>query len=268
MNILPLAVALFAAATFLPASVHAQRVETGFLNRTVGAGDGARRYQVYVPLDYSANQRWPVILFLHGSGEAGDDGLLQTEIGLGGAVRRYSDRWPAIIVFPQARGGEHWTKENAASAMKALEQTEREFVTDPDRVYLTGLSRGGAGSYFLAYRNPGRFAAMLVACGFVQPLPTSSGLPAPDWESAVSASEGDPFDAIAAKLAGTPIWLFHGDADTVVPVDEARRVVAAFKKINVPIRYTELPGVGHNAWDAAFGTAEVSPWLFAQRRKR
>jgi len=123
-------------------------------------GTETRRYQVFVPNDYTPSLRWPVILFLPGGGQQGDDGLLQTQVGLGSAIRLHADRWPAIVVFPQVRPGKRWNAQDAAWALKALEQTQREFATDPNRVYLTGLSGGGAGAYYLAYRDPGRFAAV------------------------------------------------------------------------------------------------------------
>ncbi len=257
---------VMAAAQLFPAAVFGQRAESGFLNRVVVDGSETRRYQVFVPSDYASGTRWPVILFLHGGGEQGDDGLLQTEVGLGSAIRRHVDRWPAIIVFPQVRPGKRWNGQDAAWALKALEETQREFATDPTRVYLTGLSRGGAGAYYLAYRNPGRFAAVLIACGRVTPATTMDGQPAPDVDPVVPVRAGDPFSALASTLRHTPIWVFHGDADAVIPVDESRRVTAALRNAGAPITYTELPGAGHNAWDTAYGNADVARWLFAQQR--
>ena len=258
--------AFMAIALVLPTSVFGQRIETGFLNRAVVDGTETRRYQVFVPSDYTPSQRWPVILFLHGGGEQGDDGLLQTQVGLGSAIRLHADRWPAIVVFPQVRPGKRWNAQDAAWALKALEQTQREFATDPNRVYLTGLSRGGAGAYYLAYRDPGRFAAVLISCGRVTLAATLGGQPAPDLDPVIPASDGDPFEALAAKLKNTPVWVFHGDVDATISVEESRRATAALKRAGGSVTYTELPGVGHNAWDTAYGSNEVAKWLFAQRR--
>jgi predicted peptidase len=256
---------VMAAVVALPAS----SVETGFLNRVLVDGSDRRRYQVFVPADYTPGRRWPVILFLHGGGEQGDDGFLQTEIGLGAAIRRHADQWPAIVVFPQVRPGKRWNGRDAAWALAALDETQREFATDPDRVYLTGLSRGGAGAYYLAYRHPDRFAALLVSCGPITPATMMDGKPAPDTDPIVPPEKGgDPFTALASKLKRTPIWIFHGDADTVIPVEESRRLAEALRKAGASITYTELPGVGHGAWDAAYGREDVSRWLFAQRRAR
>jgi predicted peptidase len=185
-----LGVSLLAATFVFPVPGFGQRVETGFINRAVVDGAQMRRYQVFVPSNYTQTERWPVILFLHGGGEQGDDGLLPTEVGLGSAIRRNQDRWPALVVFPQVRPGKRWNGEDAAWALKALEQTQREFATDPNRVYLTGLSRGGAGAYYLAFRDPGRFAALLVVCGRVTAATTLDEQPAPDLDPVIPASDG------------------------------------------------------------------------------
>src|SRR5262249_26302648 len=150
----------------LPAAAAARR-ETGFLNRTLLVGGRRHAYQVYVPAAYSPRRAWPVILCLHGSGERGTDGLLQTEVGFGAALRRYSDRYPLIAVFPQAPPDTRWPGASSRIALAALDATLEEFRCDPDRVYLTGLSMGGNGAWYLAYRSPARWAALLVACGWV-----------------------------------------------------------------------------------------------------
>ncbi len=82
----------------------------------------------------------------------------------------------------------------------------------------------------------------------------------------VPAADGEPFATLAARVKHLPIWVFHGDADATVPVDESRGVVAALKALNVPVKYSELPGIGHNAWDTAYRDPEVATWLFAQKK--
>ena len=228
----------------------AHPIETGFLNRTVTTGGKTYRYQVFVPFEYEPSRLWPVILFLHGAGERGADGIQPTEIGLGTAIRRHVDRYPAIVVFPQGRPEGRWEGTDADLALTILRHVEREFRTDPKRVYLTGLSSGGTGAYYLASRMPGRFAAVIVA---------SANLPRIQTES-------DSVQALAHKLRDVPLWIFHGDADTVAPVEQVRRLVAALTGRGGEVRYSELPGVGHNAWDAAYQSAEVILWLFSQRR--
>ncbi len=114
---------------FIPGAIMAQCSETGFLNRSVEHQGTDRLYQVYVPRQYSDSQKWPVILFLHGSGERGEDGLKQTQVGLGSAIRANPERWPAIAVFPQLPSGESWSGSSAGLAMTALAKTVAEFST-------------------------------------------------------------------------------------------------------------------------------------------
>jgi predicted peptidase len=239
-----------------------QRVETGFLDRSVELDGRRYRYQVYVPAGYAGGDAWPVILSLHGSGERGADGMLQTAIGLGAAIRRDPARWPAIVVFPQAPADARWVGSTAAVAMAALDATLLEFRTDASRVYLTGLSMGGHGAWYLAYRHAGRFAAAAVVCGWVEPLPNL-----PTAETVVPAADGEPFAALARRLAPLPVWIVHGEIDAVVPVEQSRRAAEALRAAGGDARYTELIGVAHNAWDPAYGSPALADWLFRQRRR-
>ena len=238
--------------------IRAQAPPTGFLDRTVQMAGVVHRYQVYVPATYDPAARWPVMLFLHGAGERGTDGLLQTEVGLGSAIRRFPSRYPAIVVFPQAPLESTWTGPSAGVAMAALEKTLHEFSVDRDRVYLTGLSMGGHGAWHLAYTYPDQFAAVLVICGFI-----TGG---DQFPSFLPADAADPAAVLAGRVKRLPIWVYHGDADTVVPVTAAREIVEALCAANADVQYTELPKVGHNAWDAAYRSPDVAAWLFKQRR--
>src|SRR2546427_10482312 len=117
----------------LAQALEAQTPQTGFLDRRVSVAGQSHHYQVFVPFSYTASQRWPVILFLHGAGERGDDGLLQTQVGLGAAVRQNAARFPAIIVFPQMPAESAWTGTPAQVAIAALEQVSREFQVEIGR---------------------------------------------------------------------------------------------------------------------------------------
>jgi predicted peptidase len=229
--------------------------ETGFLDRTIKVDGQDYAYQVYVPRKPIAGAK-PIILALHGAGERGSDGLFQTEVGLAGAIRRHPDRWPAIVVLPQAPLNQLWMGAPAKVAMAALAAAEAEFKTDKDRVYLMGLSMGGNGTWRLAYENPDRFAALVPVCAFAGPF---RGLPP-------IAQGDDPYAALAARIARTPTWIVHGDADSVVPVDESRKMFAALKAAGADVTYKELPGVNHNSWDPGFDDAALPAWLFLQRR--
>ena len=237
--------------------------ETGFLDRTVKVGSVTYHYQVYVPADWSKKKRWPVILFLHGAGERGGDGLIQTEVGIGTAIRRHAERVPAIVVFPQCLKDRWWPEpEMQAQALKALDEAMKEFNGDTSRVYLTGISMGGYGTWAIAANNPSRFAALAPVCGGVRTPPRvaiPSGTPDADKAS-------DPYQAIAQKVGSTPVWVFHGGADTVVPVSESQKMVEALKATGGKVRYSEYEGVGHNSWDKAYSEPEFFSWLLSQKR--
>jgi predicted peptidase len=235
----------------------ADRRETGFLDRTVTSQGVTYRYQVFVPADYNSDAKLPIILFLHGAGERGDDGLTQTNVGIGTAIRAHSDRYHAIVVMPQCLKGVWWQDPAMETqALASLDQSVKEFHTDPDRVYLTGLSMGGYGSWAILQKYPGKFAAAVVICGGIVP-PASTKLAPPPGD--------DPYGD-AAKKIGTamPIWVFHGGADPVVPVTESRKMVEALKALGSNVKYTEFEGVLHDSWVKAYADATMPPWLFSQ----
>jgi predicted peptidase len=241
----------------------AQTGETGFLNRSAIVAGQTYNYQVYVPATYASSDAWPVILFLHGAGERGSDGLLQTNVGLGAAIRSNVARYPAIVIFPQVPIDSQWVGAPAEAAMTALHQTLTEFRADPDRVYLTGLSMGGHGTWYLAYRHPELFAAVAPICGWVPDFPQFAGS-----VPVVPPDSGAPLPALARQLQHTPIWIFHGEMDDVVPVAGSRDVAAALKAQGANVRFTEYLGMGHNVWDATYASQEFITWLFAQRRPK
>jgi predicted peptidase len=244
---------------FLPGSHLAAQQQTGFLDRTVPFGDNPVRYQVYVPFDYTSKREWPVILFLHGAGERGADGLRQTQVGLGAAVRKSPGRFPAIIVMPQAPSESIWRGTVAEMSLAALEQTTKEFRGDRTRTYVVGLSMGGYGAWTLALKHPTRFAAIVPVCGGILPPGHFTQLDA-------GLREKDPYAELARRLGGTPIWMFHGARDSLVPPEESRRIHKAFSQAGYKINYTEYPDVGHESWDPAFGDPILWDWLFQQRR--
>ncbi|MCP4574570.1 MAG: prolyl oligopeptidase family serine peptidase [bacterium] len=236
----------------------AEGTPTGFLDRTLQCEGAERRYQVYVPRDYDPAVAWPVILFLHGSGERGEDGVRPTQVGLGSAIRWSPERWPAIVVFPQLPDRKVWSDGAGCMALAALAAAEAEFHTDPDRVYLTGVSLGGLGTWQLAYEHPERFAALVPVCGFVEPAGHRGGF--------VPDTADGPHAEVARRLAQVPTWIFHGAADPVVPVEDARLMSAALEEAGAKVHYSELAGVEHNSWDPAYATESLPRWLFDQRR--
>jgi predicted peptidase len=243
----------------------ARKRETGFLDRTVSVDAEVYRYQVFVPQDFDTHKKWPVILFLHGVGERGDDGLLQTDIGIAHAIRKGVSRFPFIMVMPQCRKdkNQRWIHEAMqAQALAALDQSIKEFHGDRERIYLTGLSMGGYGVWDLAAKYPGKFAAYVPICGGIYgPIK----LPEVHVGLVGDPNIADPYAETARRIGSTPIWIFHGDADDTVSVEESRKMAQALQAAKANVRYTEYPGVGHNAWDKAYAEPELVPWLLAQR---
>jgi predicted peptidase len=243
--------ALLLAPVLMNASSETQ--EPQFLNRTVTSNGVVYRYVVSVPAGWSADRAWPIILFLHGSNERGEDGIVQSKVGLGLAVRNHPERFPAIVVMPQCRRDADWrTPDMEAQILAALDASMKEFHGDPRRVYLTGFSMGGYGTWSLAAKYPKRFAAIVLVAAGIQ------------WPTPRQITDAEPYAAIARKVAGIPIWVFHGNADRNVFVTESREMVKLLRELRADVRYTEYDGVAHESWDRAYGEPELPVWLFHQ----
>lgn len=247
----------------LSATAFARDPDTGFLDRTVSVSGTSYRYQVFVPADWNRHTRSPVILFLHGSGERGDDGLLQTDVGLAHAIRKRLQKLSAVVVMPQCRNKKAWSDpEMEAQALAALDRSVREFHGDTDRIYLSGLSMGGYGAWDLAAKYPKKFAALVIICGGIHGPKDEHWLDLPILSD---PSVQDPYLETARRIGQTPVWIFHGAIDDVVPVEESRKMAEAFKQTNGNYKYTEYPGVKHVSWDRAYAEPDLFPWLLQQR---
>jgi predicted peptidase len=244
--ILPLLLSGFLAAG--PSSA-AQDAKPGLLTRTVKVGGESYTYQVFVPASLAGKRDVPVIVFLHGIGQRGEGGFLPTGGAAGGFVRQYLEQVPAVVLLPQCRKGRYWhDPEMERMVLAELEQTASEFSADPKRLYLAGVSMGGFGAWHLAGAHPGRFAALAVICG------------------GSTLTGGDRFTPVARKIGRTPVWVFHGSEDRVVPVTESRGMVEALKRVEGSrVRYSEYEGVGHNVWLNAAAEPGLMPWLLEQR---
>jgi len=185
-------------------------------------------------------------------------------VGLGPVVKGRAESFPAIVVLPQAPRDSVWSGAPARAAMQALDAALHEFRGDSTRVYLTGLSMGGYGTWQLAFEHPGRFAALVPICGGIR----SPGAVPTIRVAGVPADAADPYAYVAGRLVATPVWLFHGDADPAVPVGESRSMAEALRRAGGDVRYTEYAGVGHNSWESAYNEPELWRWLFAQRLGR
>jgi poly(3-hydroxybutyrate) depolymerase len=232
--------------------------ETGFLNRSLDFHGNTYHFQVYLPEDFRRDdhRQWPIILFLHGRGERGAEGMWQTQIGLPEAVRDHPERWPFIIVMPQCTQAHFWTDPDMmAMAMTALDQETIEFHADTSRTYLTGLSLGGYGAWELARTYPKRWAAIAIA---------ASGIfwsYAPDRWHEVATLPAE----YAHALGRTPIWAFHGSDDPVVPVREDEIMYSAFKAAGGHYRLWIYQGLKHDCWFRAFNEPDLPRWLLQHR---
>ena len=223
--------------------------------------DGTQQfaYRLLKPEKIEPGKKYPVVLFLHGAGERGSDNQLQLAYfpeWIASAESRA--KYPCFVIAPQCPGGKKWSdadwgakgpipQAEITAPMKAavgmLDELIKSEPVDTRRVYLTGLSMGGYGSWDQAERTPERFAAVAPICG-----------------------GGDV--RLADRLVKTPIWAWHGDADGAVPVERSRQMIAAIEAAGGKPKYTELKGVGHDSWTAAYtDPAGVVPWMFEQAKQ-
>jgi predicted peptidase len=255
---------LLALSLILASAAFARKQETGFLDRTLSLHSASYKYQVFLPENWSSNKKWPIILFLHGAGERGSDGLIQTQVGIATAIRIDRSRFPAIVVIPQCLKDGWWTQlEMEAVALAALSAATKEFKGDAKHTYLTGLSMGGYGSWDLATKYPGKFAAIVPICGGLV-LPENLRKLRPDLAKDSYEENAKSYADVAAKIGKTPVWIFHGGDDPVVPVEGSRRMEAALKAAGGDVRLTVYPGVGHNSWDKAYAEPELMTWMLSK----
>lgn len=215
--------------------------EVSFTPKTIDLHDTTYKYAVYVPPHYSSRRAWPAIMFLNGAGERGDDGVKQTQAGIGPAILKHPERFNCIVVLPQLPDLHVWTEDEMMElAMACLAKTETEYRINPERIALTGLSLGGFGTWKIGAVHGDRFCALGPICGGGET----------EW---------------ARDLAKTPVWCYHGADDPVVAVDKSREMVAVILAAGGEVRYTEVPETGHNSWDAAYGNPEFVSWLLKKR---
>ena len=220
------------------------KAKTGFVDRTFKNADGTTSpYVVFVPKDYDGTKEYPVILFLHGAGETKGGKKMPVEVGIGPAIKKREKDFPFIVVIPQAET-KGWQADgpNAKRALAMLDEVMKEYKTDAKRVYLTGLSMGGAGTWSVAAAHPEKWAAIVPICG-----------------------PGDP--KTVEKIKDIPTWGFVGDKDNERIVNGMKDMIDGLKKAGAEPKYTVYPGVGHNSWDKAYGTDELYKWLLEQKKK-
>lgn len=218
---------------------------TGFLLKTIKDDAGTHKYTVFVPQGYTPAKKWPVILFLHGAGERGHDGVLPTMYGLGPLVRERAANFPFVVVFPQCEDMHGrlltaWSPStpDGQRALKILEQVEKDYSIDTKREVLSGWSMGGYGAWELAATYPERWLSV---------VPVSGG--------------GDA--ALAEKLKSVPLWAWHGARDRSVRPDASRQMIEAIRAAGGNPRYTELAEGDHNVWVQAFGNDSLYAWMLS-----
>ncbi|MEQ1861335.1 MAG: GDSL-type esterase/lipase family protein [Chthoniobacteraceae bacterium] len=226
--------------------------------RVFTAPDGAKLpYRLLVPANYDKAKQYPLVVFLHGAGERGDDNVAQLRHGAPlFAKPEVREKYPAFVFAPQCPKDQTWSavkgwtdaesfqpepKPAMKLALGAIDALAKEFSIDADRLYITGLSMGGYGSWDLLCRIPQRIAAALPVCG-----------------------GGDSTKIAVAK--GVAVWAFHGMEDTPVPVARSRELIAALQAAGGAPLYSEYPYVKHDSWTNAYGEPELLAWMFAQRR--
>ena len=190
-------------------------------------------YLLYLPKNYNKEEKFPLLIFLHGAGERGDDVAVAGRHGPFKYAKEGKD-YPFIMVAPQCKKDKYWGN-YLESLNDFLDNIIENYNVDTSRIYLTGLSMGGTGTWLWLMANPERFAAAAPVCG--------EGI---CW--------------YACRIAHKPIWVTHGDSDQTVAYSESVNMVEALKKSGGEPIFTTLEGVGHNAWDYAY-TDELTEWF-------
>lgn len=239
-----------------------------FQNKIYLRGTDTLGYRILFPHNYDSTKQYPLVVFLHGAGERGRDNQKQLINGAALFLKPQNIRkFPAIVIFPQCSIDDFWARTRIIKSMTDSTPFKFEYLTDVPmntglslvselldslasakminnkQVYVGGLSMGGMGTFELLWRKPGFFAAAFVICG--------------GGEVSTAGLYGKAF----------PIWIFHGDKDPVVDVNDSRKMAAALKTAEAKVKYTEYAGVKHDSWKKAFEEPQLVPWLFNQRKE-
>jgi predicted peptidase len=203
----------------------------------------AADYLLFLPEGYDAAKKWPLILFLHGAGERGTNLAIVAKHGPP-KIDTSATNFPFIVVSPQCPEGKIWSND---LLLALLDEVERKYAVDTRRVYLTGLSMGGFGTWSLGLSHPERFAAIAPICGGGEII--------------------TPLLADKAKLASLPVWAFHGAKDPVVPVEESQHMVDYLKKHGArEVKLTIYPEAQHDSWTQTYANPELFSWFLQHSR--
>jgi len=194
-------------------------------------------YLLYLPKDYEKQESWPLLLFLHGSGERGDDLELVKVHGPPKLISQGKE-FPFIVVSPQCPKDRWW---EPIELLALLDEVSSKYKVDADRISVTGLSMGGFGSWRLAFHAPNRLAAIAPVCGGGEKY----------W---------------AKQFAHLPVWAFHGGKDTGVPLERSQIMIDELKKNGATPKLTIYPEAGHDSWTETYDNPKLYEWLLEQRR--
>lgn len=194
-------------------------------------------YLVYLPKDYEDRESWPLLLFLHGAGERGED-LEQVKKHGPPKLIAQGEAFPFVVISPQCPSGRWW---EPTELVALLDEIASKYKVDPDRVYVTGLSMGGFGTWRLAFFAPDRFAALAPICGGGEKY----------W---------------SREIAHLPIWAFHGAKDTLIPPERSQSMVDAIKRDGGNPKLTIYPDAAHDSWTQAYDDPQLYQWLLEQKR--
>ncbi len=217
------------------------------------AAGASLNYRFRAPAQVETGKRYPLVLFLHGAGSRGSDNTRHLVHGWPIISYMIEKKMECYFIAPQCPVKQRWwgfengklTAEPSvqmALVLELLDKTIKELPVDTSRMYVTGLSMGGSGTWDIILRRPDFFAAAMPICG-----------------------RGDP--ALENRIRTLPIWVFHGDSDNVVPPSCSRQMVAALWQCDGNVRYREYPGVKHNSWEATYADPTVLDWLFSHVKK-
>lgn len=200
------------------------------------------KYLLYLPNDYSSSKKdYPLILFLHGAGERGDDLDLVKIHGIPKIVEQQKD-FPFVAISPQCPIDKWWVDPWLIEALNGLlDKITSKYRVDESRIYLTGLSMGGFGTWYLSMAYPEKFAAIAPICG--------GGMP---W--------------MAFRIKEIPVWAFHGAKDETVPIQRSEEVVEALRKIGGNVKFTIYPEAGHDSWTETYDNPELYKWFLEHRK--
>ncbi len=228
-----------AAGVLMPASAFCDEVsgeqQTATLDKQVPV---QMNYLLYLPQAYDDQEAWPLVLFLHGAGERGDDLDLVKKHGPPKLIDN-GQHFPFLVVSPQCPKN-RWWESFELSAL--LDDVVEQHKVDEDRIYVTGLSMGGFGSWSLVAYAPKRFAAVAPICG-----------------------GGEPF--LTGLFRDVPFWVFHGAKDSVIPLERSQAMVDALERRKGNVKFTIYPDAGHDAWTETYDNPEFFEWMLKQKRE-